>query len=128
MARFKFAFEEKIPTEIWRQIERLPPSAHRDLLVKSMSEGILPLHDEQGVDDKFVVYLEGDTPKHFGRIDGKKVRSKWGRGRILNHGLWDVPLTYGSKVKYSSGNIDFTMLKKILDGFKKYGKSSKKNL
>ena len=122
MARFRFAFEDRIPVEIWRQIERLPPTLHSDLLIRSLSEGILSVHDEQAVGDKFVVYLEGDTPKHFGQLQGNKVRSKWGRGRILNHGLWEVPLTYGSKVKYSSGEIDCATLKRIINGLKKYGK------
>jgi hypothetical protein len=126
MARFKFAFEDKIPTEIWRQIEKLPPKLHSDLLARSLSEGILPVHDEQAVGDKFVVYLEGETPRHFGQLQGNKVRSKWGRGRILNHGLWEVPLTYGSKVKYSSGEIDCATLRDIIDGFRKYTKKTTK--
>jgi hypothetical protein len=89
-----------------------------------LSEGIVPVHDEQGVDDKFVVYLEGDTPKHFGWLEGNKVMSKWGRGRILNHGLWEVPITYGTKVKYSSGEIDCATLKKVIENFRKRGKKS----
>jgi hypothetical protein len=124
MARFRFAFEEKIPVEIWRQIDKLPSGLHRDLLITSLSEGILPVHDEQGADDKFVVYLEGDTPKHFGRLEGNKVMSKWGRGRIQNHGLWEVPITYGSKVKYSSGEIDCATLKRVIENFRKHGKTS----
>ncbi len=123
MTRFRFAFGEKIPTEVWREIERLPPAAHRDLLAKTLLENILPLHDEREVDDEFVVYLDGDTPKHFGRITGNKVRSEWGRGRVLNHGLWEVPLTYGNKVKYSSGVIDFALLRKTIEDLRKKAKT-----
>ena len=126
MARFRFAFEDEIPAEIWRQIDKLPARLHRDLLITSLSEGILPVHDEQNAGDKFVVYLDGDTPKHFGRLEGNKVMSKWGRGRILNHGLWEVPLTYGSKVKYSSGDIDCATLKKVINGLRKHTRISAK--
>jgi|GEM_PF-3266741 len=126
MARFRFAFEDEIPDEIWRQIDRLPTRLHRELLITSLSQGILPVHDEQAAGDKFVVYLDGDTPKHFGRLEGNKVMSKWGRGRVLNHGLWEVPLTYGSKVKYSSGEIDCATLKKVIEGFRDYARTSAK--
>jgi hypothetical protein len=124
MTRFRFAFGEKIPAEVWREIEKLPAAAHRDLLAKALLESILPLHDERELSDEFVVYLDGDTPKHFGRIAGNKVRSEWGRGRVLNHGLWEVPLTYGNRVKYSSGKIDFSLLKKTIEGLRKRGKTS----
>lgn len=112
---FKFVFGDKIPKDIWDKITKLPPGKCKDLIVRSFAEGFLALHDERKDNDEFVVYLKDDIPKHFGKISGDRVESKWGRGPIWKHGLWEVPLTYGDTVKFSTGKMDHSVLRKIIE-------------
>ncbi|MFQ5906347.1 MAG: hypothetical protein ACE5JA_07220 [bacterium] len=114
MESFKFVFGDRIPKDIWDRITKLPPGKRKDLIARSFAEGFLALHDERKDNDKFVVYLKDDIPKHFGKISGDRVESKWGRGPIWKHVLWEVPLTYGDTVKYSTGKMDYSVLRKII--------------
>ncbi len=59
-----------------------------------ISEGELQLGDVG-------IYLDDEgIPKHAGKIfsSDKRVRSKWGIGRFWEHGLWEVPESYGNTV------------------------------
>lgn len=114
MASFLFVFEDTIPKNIWERIRGLSPVERQDLIAKSLSEGLLTLHDEQEDNDRLAVYFRGDIPSHFGRIQGDMIRSKWGQGPAWNHGLWEVPHSYGDRVKYSTGDIDYSVLKKVI--------------
>ncbi len=53
--------------------------------------------------DHVVVYLDiKGTPQHAGKIgtlDGR-IKSKWGGGLFLEHGLWEVPESYGNTVRF----------------------------
>ena len=53
--------------------------------------------------DHVVVYLDSKaTPQHAGKIvtlDGR-IKSKWGGGLFLEHGLWEVPERYGNTVRF----------------------------
>ena len=63
---------------------------------------------DQAQPGDLVVYLGDDgTPKHAGKIaseDGR-VRSQWGGGLFLEHGLWEVTESYGNTVKYYQGIV-----------------------
>lgn len=53
-----------------------------------------------------VIYLDDDgAPKHAGKIasEDKRVKSKWGGGLFLEHGLWEVPESYGNTVRFYRG-------------------------
>jgi hypothetical protein len=49
-----------------------------------------------------VVYCADEKPKHAGLVitDEKRVRSKWGPGEIYEHGLWEVPKSYGGRLRF----------------------------
>ena len=51
-----------------------------------------------------VIYSDDEEmPKHAGRIvaDGKRIKSKWGGGRLLfEHLLYEVPQCYGKLVRF----------------------------
>jgi len=55
----------------------------------------------------FVAYFNGKAGWHIGRlICGDRVRSKWGVGLVYEHGLKEVPISYGRKISYYSGLAD----------------------
>ena len=50
-----------------------------------------------------VVYLDDeDTPQHAGKKAPQEglIKSKWGDGRFLEHGLWEVPKRYGNTARF----------------------------
>jgi len=50
-----------------------------------------------------VIYLDDDgAPSHAGKIASadKRTKSKWGGGLFLEHGLWEVPESYGNTVRF----------------------------
>jgi len=48
-----------------------------------------------------VVYFDGLQLRHVAKIMSESTcASKWGVGHLYEHGLWDVPETYGNQVKY----------------------------
>ncbi len=58
---------------------------------------------DEALSGDIVVYLDDDgTPKHAGKIASadKRIKSKWGGGLFLEHGLWEVPQHYGDHVRY----------------------------
>jgi len=50
--------------------------------------------------DLVVYYFDGEK-RHVGRhISPGVVESKWGIGPLVRHGTWDVPNSYGHKLRY----------------------------
>ncbi len=75
-----------------------------------INKGFLLLHDEYKENDKIVIYLHENKIMHFGWIENESVVSKWGKGLIWEHQLFEVPITYGSTVKYSDGFVNLYAL------------------
>lgn len=51
-------------------------------------------------DGYLIVYFNKETPTHSGKLleDGRVI-SKWGLDHLYNHGLWEVPASYGNEYK-----------------------------
>jgi hypothetical protein len=48
-----------------------------------------------------VIYSCKDRPQHAGiLLPGRRVRSKWGMGYVWEHGLWEVPVSYGRQIAF----------------------------
>lgn len=57
------------------------------------AEVLLPSKDGQ-----IVMYLAGSTPSHAARLKQRdRCASKWGLGLLWEHGLYELPTTYGDK-------------------------------
>ncbi len=51
--------------------------------------------------DNLVMYFQNESFKHVGlALDENRVLSKWGTGHLYNHLTWEVPTSYGNKVRY----------------------------
>ena len=51
-------------------------------------------------DGDVVLYLANGRIKHAGKADGGFVVSKWGTAHLWKHRLFEVPLAYGSQVRF----------------------------
>jgi hypothetical protein len=51
-------------------------------------------------DDDVVVYSDGGMPTHAGKVRGGMIESKWGTAHLWRHRLFEVPLRYGSTVRF----------------------------
>jgi hypothetical protein len=48
-----------------------------------------------------VAYFDGPQPRHIGKVMSTSTfASKWGVGHLYEHGLWDVPKTFGDQGRY----------------------------
>lgn len=71
------------------------------LLIREMLSPKLP---GQEMRDDYIIYFDETGFRHIGRIsENARVISKWGTGHLWDHGLWEVPSTYGDDVRYFSG-------------------------
>ena len=44
-----------------------------------------------------ILYFDAEgSPMHAGGIRNGRVRSKWGTGCLVEHGIWEVPMEYGT--------------------------------
>ena len=67
------------------------------------SGALVKINEGEARPGDVVVYLDiKGTPQHAGKIvtlDGR-IKSKWGGGLFLEHGLWEVPESYGNTVRF----------------------------
>lgn len=47
-----------------------------------------------------IVYSDGQEIKHAGKMQGQMVVSKWGTAHLWRHRVYEVPITYGSDVRF----------------------------
>jgi hypothetical protein len=57
----------------------------------------IPLQDAQERDH--VLYV-GSQVEHAGKVAGGGIESKWGKGHLWRHGVFEVPLRYGDTAKF----------------------------
>lgn len=51
-----------------------------------------------------ILYFEDGVFRHVGRMTtATRVLSKWGTGWLYEHGVWEVPQTYGEDSQYFAG-------------------------
>lgn len=54
----------------------------------------------QRKDGCVIVYSDGQGIKHAGKSEGELVVSKWGLCHLWRHRIYEVPITYGSDVRF----------------------------
>ena len=47
-----------------------------------------------------VIYFHNADPAHAGKVFGDRVISKWGLGNLWEHALFEIPVSYGTDVRY----------------------------
>jgi hypothetical protein len=75
-----------------------PSARFMETLVNSRLQAVRPAEAE---DDDLVVYFdEHGKPRHAGIVRGDYVVSKWGRGHLWKHQLFEIPLSYGIDARF----------------------------
>lgn len=79
--------------------------AGKDFVEFAIKEQLLT---ECGADDAvpgdLVIYFLDGRFGHIGRLQAdRRVLSKWGTGYLCDHGLWEVPCSYGLEVRFFEG-------------------------
>lgn len=89
-------------------VEYFAMSTHCPEEVHASTDFLHFLYDEGALIERndyapgcLVVYsLEGRF-RHIGRaVDGGRVRSKWGIGNLYEHRLFEVPISYGTEIRF----------------------------
>lgn len=113
---FKSVFKNEVPENVWRKFENLGPNSEK-FIQELILDGFLDLHSQQKSEDKVVVYFKDNQPKHFGRLDGDMIISKWGKGQTWKHRFWEAPLSYGDEIKFSSCTINIDLFNKKISNY-----------
>ncbi len=118
---FLFVFRDSIPSDLLNAFEDLAEDnkgQSEDIVNDLVLKGFISLHDDRRESDAIVVYFAGALAKHFGKIEDNRIVSKWGGvGHAWKHGPFEVPLSYGETVKFSNGQIDEHVLRKVLETY-----------
>jgi len=71
-----------------------------NFLLYLIQEGYLLLTDK-AKPGALAIYSGNGEIRHVGIVlDGGRIRSKWGVGHIYEHGVWEVPDTFGGEIRY----------------------------
>lgn len=115
---FLYAFKNIIPNDLQKEfVDVVLENADQfeAICQRLVSEGFIALHDEQNISDRIVVYFDGTVAEHFGKIEKDEIISKWGKGYAWKHDLFEIPLSYGNTVKFSNGEIDIDVFRKVIE-------------
>lgn len=114
---FMYVFKDKLPDKLRETIYKVSENSqdnHRDIFQELLENDFIELHDTKMTEDTVIVYFDNGVAKHFGIIVNGEIISKWGKGLIWKHPVFEVPISYGNIVMYSNGNTNIDVLEKIL--------------
>lgn len=101
---FNFAFDLQNHTPLlgmdgWEYSRKL------DTVVDRLIDNKILLASDVPIPEALVIYRSDDGHiSHAGRMTPEgKVISKWSWGPLLDHGVYDVPTSYGDTVEYYTG-------------------------
>jgi hypothetical protein len=71
-------------------------------MAEMLGKGVLVEIDSHEVKaNDMVLYFHGRKVTHAATLDDTgALRSKWGRNEVYEHGLWEVPASYGKCARY----------------------------
>lgn len=57
--------------------------------------------EQDALPGSIILYYKDGVLKHGGKISNiRMVHSKWGPNELFEHGFWEVPASYGDKIKF----------------------------
>lgn len=98
-----------------------PIGANEEFMAFMLAQGLIDeIASSETQKGDLIVYFDDGKPTHAGLVAGQgRVRSKWGRGLLVEHELFEAPAIYGYEIKYFSP-ID---VRHCEDAFIEYAKS-----
>ena len=82
--------------QVARRYEHIFPSPN--FMAHLASSHLLELPEPQ--DGSIIVYWEDEEVRHAGKVEAPLVISKWGEFHLWRHRIYEVPITYGSIVRF----------------------------
>lgn len=86
----------EVVTEIMRRYGYIFPN--REFVQHLIATRLREIAAKDAKDGDHVLYA-GSQIEHAGRIAQGSVESKWGKGHLWRHGLFEIPLRYGDTVR-----------------------------
>lgn len=71
----------------------------RDFVESLIGLLLQEVNPEQAEDGDHVLYFVQQL-EHAGKVQGTMVESKWGKGHLWRHGVYEVPQKYGDTVRF----------------------------
>jgi hypothetical protein len=68
--------------------------------VQALVPWLVPVSESAAIEGDLVVYFNGELPTHAGLIKTSAVISKWGKGHIYQHGIFEVSSSYGNEIQF----------------------------
>jgi hypothetical protein len=76
-----------------------PTGVKSDFMRKLVSERLVKRASDEVREGDLAVYWDGEAITHAGVVRRAKVESKWGRGHVWRHRVFEVRSAYGSEVR-----------------------------
>ncbi len=96
-----FAFGLSESDDFWRLREERPAVWPTGEFVCKWLLPAMQLITEVGLaNSALVLYFDDDRVTHLGTIQGGMVQSKWGSAHTWEHRVFEVPISFGSTVRY----------------------------
>ena len=87
--------------DFWRIREELPDVWPTGTFVsRRLLPNLQPVSDPDQCPGDLIVYFSGQSVNHSGIVGNRLVRSKWGSAHTWEHGVFEVPTSFGSEVRY----------------------------
>jgi catechol 2,3-dioxygenase-like lactoylglutathione lyase family enzyme len=109
-----------ISTEgIYSQNEKLAVTA--DFVSGLFGEVLAEREPGRATDEDIIIYFDNNTPTHAGKFNKGRVVSKWGTGHLWEHPIYEVPLSYGNRIKFYLPVDRHDILKRFIRYAKAHG-------
>ena len=71
--------------------------------------------------EDIIIYFDNSIPTHAGKVNKGRVVSKWGTGHLWEHAIYEVPLSYGDRIKFFLPVDRDDVLKRFIQYAKAHG-------
>lgn len=88
-----------LPPSVANTVFRDPSSIYKEF-IDHLIQMLSPASDINCEDGVLVFYFLKSKCKHVGNFRNCRVKSKWGKNPIYEHGALEVPASYGDELKY----------------------------
>lgn len=97
---YEWAFDLNSVLTRWVGERDLPELFAGPQFVSTLIPHLNSISESNVKSDDLVLYFDEQIPTHAGLATKSRVISKWGEGHIYQHGLLEVPSSYGNGIRF----------------------------
>jgi len=90
-------------SDVYRQIVSdliNPEFANSDFIIFLLDrKELIEIENARNIDHGIIIYFRDDRPVHAGKVRENIAISKWRKGLLFNHDIFEVPESYGNEYK-----------------------------